>query len=227
MLNAYLTQTQLLLKDPNNQFYNTSNLTSWINIGRNTIATQSECLISNGSISTVNGTQSYGMAAIVPPSAGLSSAINVRSIRSVVGGQGAILEGRSWQYFLNFYLTGSNTIATGVPTLWAMQNQGSQGTIWFWAIPNGTVNMVVEASWVPVALTSDSTPEALSYPWTDAVPYFAAYLGLTYAQRTADAKRMLDLFNAFMVAARVGVTPETVPLDFPRPKPGGEGSLAQ
>jgi len=38
---------------------------------------------------------------------------------------------------------------------------------------------------------------------------------------------MLNLFNAFMQAARVGVTPETAGMDFPGPKPGGEGSLAQ
>ena len=244
MLNAYIAQTQRLLNDEAAQFYNTSDITTFINIGRNTIATQAECLIANGSLATVNGQQTYGLASLEPP-AGLQSAINVRSIISVVAGVGNKLESRAWAWFLNYCLNGAAYSETGTPSVWSMQNQGSMGNIWFSPTPNGTVLMNVEAAWTPVALVTDSTPENLSYPWTDAVPYFAAYLGYTNAQRATDAKRMLDLFNAFVRAARIGVTPEINPTAAPnlkgmqsgfdpmasnqgqtvKPSQGGEGAL--
>ena len=169
MLNAYIAQTQRLLNDEAAQFYNTSDITTFINIGRNTIATQAECLIANGSLATVNGQQTYGLASLEPP-AGLQSAINVRSIISVVAGVGNKLESRAWAWFLNYCLNGAAYSETGTPSVWSMQNQGSMGNIWFSPTPNGTVLMNVEAAWTPVALVTDSTPENLSYPWTDAVP---------------------------------------------------------
>ena len=216
-LNAYLAQVQRLLNDEQAQFYSTTDLTAYINIGRNTIATQSECLIANGSLATVNGTQQYGLSALTPPT-GLQSAINVRSIISVISMVMQVIPKRSWQWFTNYKLNGASTTAVGVPTVWSMQNQGSLGTLWFSPVPNGTITMNVEATWVPVALVDDTTPENLAYPWTDAVPYFAAYMALLNAQRQADASRMLGWFNGFMKAARIGVTPEWTATAFPNLK---------
>jgi len=229
VLTSYIQQVQRLLNDELAQFYSPSDLTQFINIARGTIAYQSECLIANGSISTVNGTQTYGLPTIAPPSGGYASAINIRSIRSIVSGVGAVLEVRPWQWFSNYYLTGTATAEAGTPTVWSQQTQGSTGAIWFWPIPNGTVAMICEGSWVPVALTTDSTPEALGYPWTDAVPYFAAYMAYLNAQRGSDATRMMNLFNAFMKASRGGATPDWLPPAFPplRAVPGGEGNLGQ
>ena len=244
MLNAYISQTQRLLNDENSQYYSTSDLTTFINLGRLNIATQSECLVTSGTLSTVNGQQTYPLTSLTPPT-GLQAAVNVRNIISVISGSGFVLESRPWAYFTNYYLNGSNYSATGTPTLWSMQNLGSLGNIWFWPNPNGTVLMDVEASWVPVALVNDSTPENLAYPWTDAVPYFAAYLAYANAQRQSDSQKMLSLYNAFMRAARIGVTPEIMPPNAPglkglqaafdplasimggaaKPSSGGEGSL--
>jgi len=244
MLDDYIAQTQRLLNDEQANFYNVVDLQAYVNIGRNTIAMQAECLIANATLSTISGQQSYGMTGVAPPSAALAAAINVRSIRSIISGVGAMLDARPWAWFLAYQLTGVNTGATGAPTVWSMQSQGSLGTLWFSPTPASTVILSVEAAWVPVPLTSDATPEALAYPWTAAVPYFAAYLGYVNAQRATDAQKMLMLFNVFMKAARVGVTPEVTPPTWPnakgfqaafdpqasnlpgaRPAQGGEGAL--
>jgi hypothetical protein len=42
----------------------------------------------------------------------------------------------------------------------------------------------------PVALVNDGTPEAIPYPFTDAVKYHATYLALLEAQRKDDAEGM-------------------------------------
>ena len=217
MLTAYLQQTRRLLNDENAQFYSDTDLTAFINIARNTIATQSECLVSTGTLSTVNGTQSYALTTLTPPT-GLSGAVNVRSIMSVISNTYRTIPKRSWQWFTNYNLNGASTTATGIPTVWSMQNEGSMGTVWFSPVPNGVISMSVEAAWTPVALVNDSTPENLSYPWTDAVPYFACYMAYLNAQRQADSQRMLGLFNGFMKAARVGVTPEWASATFPNLK---------
>ena len=206
-LTAYLQETQRLLNDPNAQFYAQSDLTVYINLARGTIATQSECLVANGTLSTVNAQQTYALSAVVSPSDALLAAVNVRSIRSVIAGIGALVNARTWPWFNTYLLTGTNFAATGTPTDWSLQNQGVLGNMWFSPTPNGSVALAVEAAWVPVPLVDDTTDEALGYPWTDAVPYFAAYLAYINAGRGSDADKMLKLFNAFVIAARVGVTP--------------------
>ncbi len=217
-LNAYLQQVQRLLNDENSQFYSISDLTVYVNLARGTIASQSECLIQNTTLTTTNATQSYALSSLTPPT-GLSAAINVRTVRSIVASVGNVLEARPWQWMVNYYLQGTNTTSTGTPTVWSMQNQGSLGTLWFWPIPNGSINLTVEATWVPIPLVNDSTVEVLAYPWTDAVPYFAAALAYLNAQRSQDAQRMMSMFNTFMKAARVGVTPEWMSPNFPGLKP--------
>lgn len=206
-LAAYLSQTQRLLNDPTGNFFSPSDLVTFINLARGTIATQAECLVANGGLSTVNGQQTYALSALAAPDAGLLAAVNVRSVRSVIAGSGALLEAYPWPKFNAYQLTGLNYSAAGVPGIWSMQNQGATGSLWFSPTPNGTVAMAVEAAWVPIPLVNDATEEVLGYPWTDAVPYFAAYLAYENSQRSADADKMLKLFNAFVTAARVGVTP--------------------
>jgi hypothetical protein len=205
-LTAYVQQVQRLVNDPTGQFYNPTDLAVYVNLARGTIATQAECLVANGTLSTVNGTQTYALSSLAGP-AGLISAVNVRSVRSVIAGVGRMLDARPWPWFNTYQLTGLNLGSAGPPTVWSQQTQGVQGSLWFSPTPNGTVALTVEAAWIPIPLVNDSTVEVLSYPWTDAVPYFAAYLAYENAQRLDDAKRMQGLFNAFMIAARVGVTP--------------------
>lgn len=244
-LNAYIAQTQRLLNDEQAQFYSVADLTVYINLGRGTIASQAESLIAYGSLSTVNGQQNYALSTLSPPTASLLSAINLRTVINRTGGTNRIIRKRSWQWLSNYGLNGSAIAATGTPTMWAMQNLGSNGTLWFSPTPNGVLTLNVEATWTPVPLVDDTTPEALSYPWTDAVPYFAAYLAYENAQRATDAQKMLAMVNTFMTAARVGVTPAWTPNALPnqkgvsgafdplasnigkviQPSPGGEGKL--
>lgn len=99
-----------------------------------------------------------------------------------------------------------------------MQTLGGNGSVWFSPTPSGILTLQIEASWTPVVLVDDTTLEALSYPWTDAIPYFGAYLAYQNAQRPTDAQKMLGLYNAFINAARVGVTPQWSPTQFPNQK---------
>jgi len=70
---------------------------------------------------------------------------------------------------------------------------------------------------LPITLVSDGTAEAIPYPWTDAVPYFAAYLALLSAQspaRTADADRMMQRYELFMGRARQFSNPDVLRTEY-------------
>jgi hypothetical protein len=48
----------------------------------------------------------------------------------------------------------------------------------------------------------DTTVEAIPYPWTDAIPYYAAYLAASNAQRAQDASSNFGQYEVFMKRAR-------------------------
>lgn len=219
-LTAYVQQVQRLLNDENGQFYSVGDLQVYVNNGRLDLCKRTECLIDDASLSTANGVRSYLVSAISPP-ANLAGILNVRSIRITnLDGSTTVLESRPWQWATNYWLNGAASLATGRTTGWAQQNQGSVGTLWFTPLPAGTYVLTVEASWTPAQLTSDSTPEAIPYPWTDAVPYYGAYQAYLQSQRRADAEKMLAQYLAFIKSARLGVTPGWGAFDFPNPKAG-------
>jgi hypothetical protein len=53
--------------------------------------------------------------------------------------------------------------------------------------------------------------EAIPYPWTDSVPYFAAYWALMNTQREADAQLMVQRWIQFMTWAGRQVSSTVLP----------------
>jgi hypothetical protein len=72
---------------------------------------------------------------------------------------------------------------------------------------------------------NDTTAEAIPYLWTDAVPYFAAYLALLSSQtgaRTADADKMMQRYTEFVERAKRAATGDVLPWQYQgQPVPGG------
>lgn len=94
-LTQYLTDTQLILNDPNALFFNTTALTNWINKARNRIAETTQCVRvlpnGTGSIQTVAvaaGGSGYGSAPTVTISApdGLGPTVQATATATVSGG---------------------------------------------------------------------------------------------------------------------------------------------
>ena len=223
MLNAYQQQTQRLLNDEANELYNLADLTVYINIARGQIASQSETLLFlvTATLTVGQSTLSYSALAL-PTGAGQSLSVRKIFLLPSTGGR-LLMEGRPWQWFENYYLTGSASTATGSPAVWASYQQGSMGVLYFNPLPVSTTYLVLDVNCTPAPLALDTDPELLSYPWTDAVPYYAAYLALINSQRADDAGKMLQLFDRHMAIARTGVTPETLPKNFPMKGANSQG----
>lgn len=89
-----------------------------------------------------------------------------------------------------------------VPVVFTQFGQGASGSVYLYPLPNQQYQMEWDCMCLPNALAVDTDTEALPYPWTDCVPFLAAYYAFSGKQRFTDADRMWQEFEKFMKRAR-------------------------
>ena len=213
MLFNYIKQTQRLLQDPTQAIFNIGDLQIWINTARGQIAGEAECIRAIGTVSTVVAQREYLFSAInvgVPATTGIEAPINVRRINyGVASGQRRVTH-RAWEWFELYYL--NNPVPpSGAPKVWAQYAQGSagvgtgsgaSGSFYIDPLPDLVYTLLCDCLCYPAVLTTDATVEAIPYLWTDAVPYYAAYLGYMAAQQSDKAKELFSQYQLFVQRAR-------------------------
>lgn len=218
MLTAYQRQTQRLLQYPAapQPLYAIADVTDWINIARGQVASEGECVRALGTLTTTIGQRNYNFTAIdigVPAITGRQAVLHVRSMLYAVGGGFIPVYPKAWEWFSQFHL-GTPIPQPGPPQIWAQYGQGgaglgtgsgASGSLYIDPPPDAAYVLTLDCVCYPIALTDDATIESLPYPWTDAVPFFAAYFALLSAQtgaRDADAARKFAAYQEFMSRAR-------------------------
>ncbi|MDE2099006.1 MAG: hypothetical protein KGL39_17260 [Patescibacteria group bacterium] len=214
MLTAYQTATANLLQNPAapTTLYATTDLTTYINSARSQLAGDGMCIRALATFAITGASKHYAFSVASGLAASIAGILHLRMIN--MSGRTFPLNGWSWEYFQQYFLL-DTTIAT--PTDWAQYGQGVTGSIYVNPMPDASYTLTADAVCYPIPLVNDSTTEAIPYPWTDAVPYFAAYLALMSAQtnaRIADALRMLELYNEFKDRARRYSTPDVLPYQY-------------
>lgn len=221
-LTAYLAQTRSLLQlpgDASTSLYTDADLTRWINLARGQLAGDSESVRLQATLPTVNGTQTYAFSAFNTGTSsvnGIQGVLNARMILRAVSGGRTILNAWPWEWFNQYYNTAIN-LANGPPVNWAQYGQGVGGSIYLSPIPDTVYTLTIDTVCYPIPLVVDGTVEAIPYPWTDCVPYFAAYLALLSAQmeaRSSDAERCLRLYGEFKQRARQYSTSTVLPYQY-------------
>ena len=233
MLLAYQTQTQRLLQNPASptSLYALSDINSWINTARNQIAGESVSIRVTGSISTISQQVQYNFSGInigIPATTGIQSVLHISNIRYVSGNGTRWIETRPWPWFSFYHLNNpapgpvdpvTGTIG-GPPVTWAQYGQGADGgttgsgatgTFYIDPIPNDVYTLQPDCICLPRTLATDGDIEALPYPWTDCVPYLAAWYALLSSQtnaRIADAERMFNFYEEFKERARKFANPD-------------------
>ena len=222
MLTYYLTQTQRLLQNPpaSTQLYSTADLTAYINTARSQLAGESECIRNYATLPLTNATQQYPFSSIVlsggPASvSGVQGVFKVNQALVQVGSGATWIRPRSFEWFTYFDLN-AVTPASGRPNEWAQFGQGVTGSIFVNPIPATSYTLNLDTTCYPINLVTDATVEAIPYPWTDAVPFFAAYLGYLSAQRAEDANKMFDQYQLFTNRGRKMSNPEVMPYLYPQ-----------
>ena len=209
-LNAYISAVRTLLHDPNAQFFTTATLTTFINEARQQIASEGECVRAVPGFSTVALQETYSNSVVSGPTPDIGALLAIRAISY----GGLTLEARPWDYF-NFYMRNLAKPLPGPPKAWSPFSTGTNGIFFISPLPADIYNIELDAIWLPINLAADGDPEALPYPWTDAVQFYAAYLALKDSQRTSDAERMFALYEDYMLRARGGVVPYPAPSTYP------------
>jgi hypothetical protein len=295
-LSAYLQQTQRLLGDQTEQFFNLADLIAYINAGRNKIAaaTQSVRAIpkSSGSLATVTvNTQGTGYTS--PPTvtvsapdaygfgytqatvtasvagghitgftitnagtgyvnptititggggtggvanftltgflscianqevynfstasqylpSGYASVIAVQTVAVSWGSEKPVLRWMDWSGF-QAYLRSLNMQSTNWPSVWTQYAQGVNGSIYVYPVPSQIMQMEWDCYCLPIPLVDDSTVEALPYPWTEAVPYYAAHQAAISASQPDRANYFEAKYRQAMTEGRDWVSPAMVP----------------
>jgi hypothetical protein len=239
VLNAYLSNTRRLLQNPSapTQLYSDADLTAYINTARGQLSADGQCVRYYASLSTVNTTQIYAFSSIntgVAGTTGIANALSVRMIGVAVAGGQNIIAAWPWEWFNQYYI-GTTGISNAIPANWAQYGQGKSGSIYFSPTPNAVYVLSLDCVCTPIDLATDGTVEAIPYPWTDAVPYFAAYLALLSSQtgaREEQANRMFARYEEFRDRARRLSTANVLPYQYDQsgsrtaPSPAGVASPA-
>lgn len=212
-LNTYIAQIQRLLHDPNGAIYAPTDLTLYINEARAQIAAEAACIRFIATLPTSASQQSYLFPSInVSSVVGAASVLVVRKVSYAETGTAIPIRGRPWEWFFDFCISNP---ATGTPSTWSTLSLGSSGQLYLYPIPDAAASALLDCVLLPIDLLDDSTVEAIPYPWTDCIQYFAAYLAYQNAQRNGDADRMWSLYQKFSLRGRDLSTPSTMPRNFP------------
>lgn len=211
MLNFYTQQTQLLLKDPKMERFNLFDLRSYVNIARGQVALEGQCVRNYATLAISDTAQQYPFSSIVlaTGTAGVAGVMNVRMVSYQIGGGQLIVTPREWEYFNNSVLNNAAP-ESGPPFMWAQYGQGAQGSLWF-NLSDQDYTLNLDTVCYPLPLNSDSDPEAIPYAWTDAIPYYAAYVAYLTAQQEDAATAMFKLYQMFASRARGFATPSVLP----------------
>jgi hypothetical protein len=220
-LNAYIAQTQSLLNDVGAVEYTTASLTTYINDARVQVAGASESIRQIALLGLTANVQGYPFNLFTGLTAGVAGVLAVRKASVRTPAEWTEIFDREWEWFWSNCLNGPLSVSTGTPNTYSQLQPGIGGLIYFSPIPLTGFNARCDVVGYPNNLTVDADPEALPYPWTEAVQYYAAYLALLNAQRYADADSMLQRYDLFQTRATQMTTPTTLPGQYP-----GQGGAA-
>lgn len=219
MLTQYLQTTRrITMNDQTFAKVNDFDLRDWVNVARGQIAGESECIRVYATLPITGAAQQYPFSAIVFPAGteGITTVLAVRDITftlpfQTAGGKKRVYS-REWEWFNRFILA-QPVPFPGPPKYWTQYGQGTQGTI-FINLPDVAYTLNLDTVCLPAPLFTDTDPEAVPRLWTDAVPYYAAYMGYLQHQVKDQADSMMQLYQMFMQRARAAATPSELPHQF-------------
>lgn len=185
-LGTYITQCQRLLHDSAQAFWSASELTDYINSARFKLASITGCQrFLDTSVSLSAGTESYAFSSFAHP----SNIIDVLGVTVLWGNERIALQFKPWTEFTAFLRPW--VLFQQVPFCWS--KYGSS-TIYVGPKPDQTYSTEIDTIEVPNTLIDNTTVEQLIYPFTDPVPYYAAYLAKYKEQSYAEANVFMAEF---------------------------------
>jgi hypothetical protein len=191
-LQNYITSVRRLLHDANANFWTDSELTDYINSGRSRVVGDTGCNRVLQTLNTVTSQEAYQFSAL-PQGVNTIDVINITLLwgsMRVPMNYMAFTEFnarlRVWQGYL------------GRPVAFSIYGQS---TVYLGPIPD----MVYATEWDTVvnaaALVNLSDPETINFPYTEPVPYYAAYMAKYKEQSYQEAQTFHEEYKAKVFTA--------------------------
>lgn len=179
-LQDYIIRLQRLLHDTNNSYYTQQELIDYINEARGTIAYQTGCLRQSYIEQIPAGTGSLPY----PP-----TMLDVWKIYLTLQG--------TWTYpvqyvpYSEYRKLAYNPTLIGRPYIFTTQ----PGVIYLYPNTDQEYSIEIYGTFAPSNLMNLTDEDTILYPFTDLVPYYAAYLANLYAQRIDKAGAFLQMYK--------------------------------
>ncbi|KKK58499.1 hypothetical protein LCGC14_3043820 [marine sediment metagenome] len=218
MLTQYLDETRRLLQNPPAPvtLFSDADLTAFINTSRGILAGEVECIRVLGTLALSAPTRSYALSAAdigVSATTGINTPFKANQATVDVGDGEMPLMSKPWAWFQS-YLLGEVIPTEGQPTTWAQLKQGIAATLYFYPLPDTTFTVNLDCVCEPIDLTDNNTVEAIPYPFTDAVPFLAAYYAYMSVQRQDHADTMMTRYRDELTKGRATSTPAVLPTNY-------------
>lgn len=186
LLSDYLTQVRRLVHDSTGNYWPDAELIDYINAARFRVVADTGC---NRVLQTLNVTQAQETYAYSVLPSGVST-IDVLNITLLWGSMRVPmtymsytefnLKMRAWQAFqsrpIAFTIYGGSTIYVG-------------------PIPDQTYVTEVDTVVAPAVLVNFTDQDAIAFPYTEPVPYYAAYMAKEKAQAMEEANRFMSTYE--------------------------------
>jgi hypothetical protein len=144
-------------------------------------------------------------------------ASSASGIGSILGVQGISLVWGNLRYTLLHYgfsrfqaEVRTYTFYQDIPSVFTQFGQGDSGSIILFPPPNQSLQMEWDCICLPQDLLYDTDVEAIPYPWTAAVKWYACYLAFSEAQKWEERDRAYKEFEKKMKRARAYSQPRAV-----------------
>jgi hypothetical protein len=184
-LAGYLTATRRLLHDATAVYWQDSDLTDYINSAISQTAGRCKQVRQLQTITLTAGQSAYPYSGLTNP-----STVDVLGIVVIWGNTRIQLRQRSYTWLTTYaqpWLT-----YTDVPRV--MARYGAT-TVYLAPQPNLAYSSEWDTAVIPSALVNPTDPDPSPFPFTEPVPYYAAYLAKENQQQTDEADRFLAQFN--------------------------------
>jgi hypothetical protein len=210
MLYTYRQELQLLLNDLKVEMFAPIFLTGFINRARTFVAGESQSVRVLATATMAAGTQTLSFLNIPVSgvSVGASTVLNVRMVGYSVASGMRYLQPRPWEWFFLYGMNNPNPQSTAYPTMWSQYGQGVNGLISVNPTPQSDLLLTLDTVCLPTILIDDSTPEAIPEPYTECVPFWAAWYAYMMAQQKEEAESMMSRYKDLMDRCNKMIAPE-------------------
>jgi len=192
-LSNYITSTRRLLHDANANFWSDSELTDYINAGRNRVTSDTGCSRALQSYSLIQGQESYVFSSVLPLG---STTIDVLNLTLLWGNMRVPMnympftefnaKMRVWQSY------------QGRPVVFTVYGQS---TVYVGPVPD----MVYVTEWdtvvSPAPLVNATDVDTILFPYTEPVTYYAAYMAKYKEQSYQEAQLFHDEYKSKALTA--------------------------